>query len=169
MNCTAPACRKLIQCHTKPTDSKNKHWGTKLHSFPQLSHVVVWSKSWHNAYFLAFHCTNKNLIFWHKNSSNQMSHKSRQTLIATTKKHVGDTMKTSTECQKKLFHFPSHIWSRIDRFSHAHKFFDTDSKVVNLIFILLFTSRGPFIFTKHSARITFKSLSPFHLILDEIM
>ena len=44
-----------------------------------------------------------------KNSSNQILHQSRQMLIATTKKHAGDAMKTLTKCHKKclIFHFTS--------------------------------------------------------------
>ena len=66
--------------------SKNKHNGTILHSIAQCPIMVVWSKSWFEACFLAFCCTNKNLIFLLRNSSKKMLHQSCQILIATTKK-----------------------------------------------------------------------------------
>ena len=100
-------CMQMSEPMSHPSNClKKQTLGTNLHSFPQLSIVVVWSKSWFNAYFLAFHCTNKNLIFLLKNSSYQML-------------HVRDSAKTSTEHWKTLFNFPLCIWTRIDRFSHA--------------------------------------------------
>ena len=53
---------------------------------------------------------------------------------------------------------------------HTQQFFDSDSEFFNLIFFVLrFTSRGLFIFSKHSTRIKCKSLFSFILIQDEIM
>ena len=104
--------RKTI--FVKATNSKNKNKGITLHSFLQLSLVVVWSKIDSAPFFWRFP-TQKKVVSL-KNSSNLKSCQSDQTLTLAQHKQVRNLMTTMTGNCKQMFKSLLNFWTLIDLF-----------------------------------------------------